>query len=265
MRVDRVFAWGENSSGQCNVPDGLVATRVAAGDRHALALLPDGSVVAWGENTLGQCNVPEGLVATQIAAGGDLALAICPGGNVVGWGNNYYGQRNVPADLIATQISVGAFYSAVISESGVVSTYGATAGPPGIYVPWIEPPDNLVAIQVAVADSGLGAIYPDGTVNWWGKFSDGAPAPVGLTATKISGRGGHFLAIRPDGSVTAWGVNYYGARRIPTDLIATQIAAGGYSGYAIGHLAGEIPEDPPEKSSSRRRRAAWQDFERPLF
>ncbi|MCC6822506.1 MAG: hypothetical protein IT579_17390, partial [Verrucomicrobia subdivision 3 bacterium] len=36
-------------------------TRVAAGGYHALALRADGTVCAWGDNTSGQTNVPAGV------------------------------------------------------------------------------------------------------------------------------------------------------------------------------------------------------------
>ena len=71
-----VVAWGYNGYGQCTVPADLVATQVAAGGQHSLALRPDGSVVAWGYNGYGQCTVPADLVATQIAGGGHHSLAL---------------------------------------------------------------------------------------------------------------------------------------------------------------------------------------------
>ena len=76
VEAGRVVAWGRNDYGQCDVPPGLVATQVAGGVGHSLALCEDGSVVAWGRNYYGQCNVPAGLVATQIAAAYYHSLAI---------------------------------------------------------------------------------------------------------------------------------------------------------------------------------------------
>jgi hypothetical protein len=73
-----VVAWGDNSYGQCNVPDGNDFVAVAAGASHSLALKSDGSVVAWGRNDKGQCDVPSGkgndFVA--IAAGSSHSLAL---------------------------------------------------------------------------------------------------------------------------------------------------------------------------------------------
>src|SRR6266436_2678388 len=54
-----VVAWGNNLSGQTNVPVGLTnAVGIAAGWYHSLALKSDGTVVGWGTNANGQINVP---------------------------------------------------------------------------------------------------------------------------------------------------------------------------------------------------------------
>ena len=66
-----VFAWGDNSSYQCNVPAGLSGVvAIAAGGIHTVALKQDGNVVAWGYNSYDQSNVPAGLSnVVAIAAG----------------------------------------------------------------------------------------------------------------------------------------------------------------------------------------------------
>jgi alpha-tubulin suppressor-like RCC1 family protein len=72
-RSGTVLTWGDNSKGQCNVPEGLRdVVGVSSGYNHSLALLRDGTVVAWGNNSKGQCDVPEDLkdvVAISAAAG----------------------------------------------------------------------------------------------------------------------------------------------------------------------------------------------------
>jgi len=53
--LPRVVAWGDNSHGQINVPQGLSnVTEIAGGGLHSLALKSDGHIVAWGDNTYGQ-------------------------------------------------------------------------------------------------------------------------------------------------------------------------------------------------------------------
>src|SRR5580700_5171117 len=80
-----VVAWGNDSSGQTNVPSGLTnVVSVAAGDLFQMALTSNGTVVVWGDNSFGQTNVPGILTnVTAIAAGQDFALALTAKGIVV--------------------------------------------------------------------------------------------------------------------------------------------------------------------------------------
>lgn len=55
--------------------------------RHAVALRTDGSVVAWGDNTYGQTDVPDGLTdVVQIAPDGNWTIALKQDGSLVQWG-----------------------------------------------------------------------------------------------------------------------------------------------------------------------------------
>jgi alpha-tubulin suppressor-like RCC1 family protein len=50
---------------------------ISAGTAHSLALKNDGTVVAWGDNSSGQTNLPVGLTnVTAISAGGSHNLAV---------------------------------------------------------------------------------------------------------------------------------------------------------------------------------------------
>ena len=73
-----VAAWGDNSSGQLNVPAGLRGVvAVSAGGDHSLALRADGTIIAWGNNTHGQATVPAGLSGViVVSAGGSHSLAL---------------------------------------------------------------------------------------------------------------------------------------------------------------------------------------------
>ena len=111
--------WGDNSSGQCNVPEPNNGfTAIAAGLTHSLGLKSDGSIVAWGDNTYGQLNVPEpnsGFVA--IAAGKWHSLGLKSDNSIVAWGDNSYGQCNVPSPNSGfTAIAAGGYSSLAIRE-----------------------------------------------------------------------------------------------------------------------------------------------------
>jgi hypothetical protein len=94
-----IVAWGDNGSGQCDVPapnTGFEA--IAAGWFHSLGLKADGSTVAWGYNGAGQCDVPApntGFVA--VAGGGMHSLGLKADGSIVAWGSNDFGECDVPA------------------------------------------------------------------------------------------------------------------------------------------------------------------------
>ena len=75
--------------GQTSVPAAathLVA--IAAGSNHCVALDREGRVFAWGDNSTGQCDVPIAAQANivKIAAGGDLSMALTRDGRVLFWG-----------------------------------------------------------------------------------------------------------------------------------------------------------------------------------
>jgi hypothetical protein len=75
--------------GQTSVPAAathLVA--IAAGSNHCVALDREGRVFAWGDNSNGQCDVPLAAQANivKIAAGGDLSMALTRDGRVLFWG-----------------------------------------------------------------------------------------------------------------------------------------------------------------------------------
>ncbi len=113
-----VEAWGEDEQGQLGnsaVDEGLsdvpvpVATltgvkAIAAGEKHALALLGGGTVMAWGEDSFGELGngtlqareetpvAVSGLSgATAISAGGQDSVALLGSGTVMSWGANKKG------------------------------------------------------------------------------------------------------------------------------------------------------------------------------
>src|SRR4030065_497411 len=67
---------------------------LAAGGRHTVGILPDGTVVAMGKNDEGQCDVGGWTNITQIAAGGAHTVGL-KNGTVVATGRNNEGRRSV--------------------------------------------------------------------------------------------------------------------------------------------------------------------------
>lgn len=205
-------AWGDNVYRQLGdgfaevasdlpVPVGSLkfVTAVAAGGRHSLALLADGTVVAWGAGGLGQLgdgstsesSVPvavQGLSGvTAIAAGGSHSLALLANGTVMAWGSNEAGQLGTGGAAEYSDLPV-----AVKGLSGVKA--------------------------ISAGTSFSLALLANGTVMAWGENESGqlgngkvnaSNVPVAVKNVKgvgaISAGGEFALALLTNGTVQAWG------------------------------------------------------------
>lgn len=75
-----IVGWGQNTSGQLNVPAGVKSVvAVAGGAFHSLALKADGTVVGWGLNANGQCDAPPGLANVAAVASGYAHTVVLDG------------------------------------------------------------------------------------------------------------------------------------------------------------------------------------------
>ena len=75
------------------MPGGVTYVEIAAGLGHGLARRSDGAVVAWGDNSSGQCNVPAlppGVRFVELDAAISLSAGRTSDGNWRVWGNNGY-------------------------------------------------------------------------------------------------------------------------------------------------------------------------------
>ena len=135
------------------------ASAIAAGGRHSLALVANGTVLAWGADGAGQlgdgsvtasAEAPEavsGLTGVaQVAAGGDHSMALLNTGTVETWGENRRGElgegsSGEPSDVPVTVtglgevhgIAAGAMHDLAYTEpvptvSGVSPSSGPAAG-----------------------------------------------------------------------------------------------------------------------------------------
>jgi hypothetical protein len=211
------LAWGDNTfaqlgdgqpGGSSDVPVPVAGlkfvTAVAAGGRHSLALLADGTVVAWGANGLGQLGDGEteasavpvavrGLSGVSaISAGASHSLALLKNGTVMAWGDNESGQLGIASNAedslvpVAVQglstvraISAGANFSLALLASGTVVAWGENES----------------------GQLGTGSVKPANS-----------PVPVKrLTGVSGISAGGEFaLALLSNGTVQAWGSNERG-------------------------------------------------------
>jgi alpha-tubulin suppressor-like RCC1 family protein len=209
------LAWGDDSAGELGdgtltgseVPvsvAGLSGVQaIAAGGRHDLALLSNGTVMAWGDDTFGQLGngvasangdseapAPvSGLSGvTAVAAGDEHSLALLSNGTVMAWGDNADGQLGdgstagsaVPVAVKGltgvTAIAAGSLFSLALLSNGTVMSWGS----------------NL-----------------DGQLGDDSETNSDVPVPVqGLTGVTAISAGGRFaLALLSGQTVMSWGDN----------------------------------------------------------
>lgn len=219
----KVFAWGDNSSGQSSVPANVGAiVSLAGGLSHSAASRADGTVAAWGNNTHGQTNIPAGLDGVStITGGGFHNLALLTNGNVVAWGRNNLGQTIIPASASnVVAIAAGGQHSIALRSDGSLVAWGDNS----------QGQRNIPASLTNIVGIAAGwyhnvALRGDSTVTAWGANTYGQTnVPAGLTNVIWVGAGlYHNLALRSDGTMTAWGLNSSGQTNIPAS--ATNIVA----------------------------------------
>lgn len=233
-----VKAWGDNSSGEATIPDGLTnVVSVAAGGAHNLVILTNGQVEAWGNNGSGQINVPAGLtntVAVVVAGGFSHSLALQRNGVVTAWGDNTYSQSTVPASATnMVRVAGGGFASLALRNNGLISawgdnTFGQTNVPAGL--------GNSNVVAVAEGAEHSLALLNDGTVVGWGTNVYGQiSVPAMNHVVAVAAGGYHSLALLNSGAVVAWGLNNAGQATVPSvctnNVVA--IAAGGFHSLAL--------------------------------
>ncbi len=224
----KVFAWGDNSSGQSTVPTNIGAlVGVAGGLAHSIALRADGTVAAWGNNSHGQTNLHPALAGiSAVAAGGFHNLALSTNGSVTAWGRNNTSQTNVPASASnVVAIYVGGQHSIALRADGSLVAWGDNS----------QGQRNISATLTNIVGVAAGwyhniALHGDGTVTAWGANTYGqSSVPAGLSnVVWVSAGLYHSLALCGDGSLVAWGLNTSGQTNVPpnaTNLMA--VAAGG--------------------------------------
>jgi hypothetical protein len=116
-----LIAWGDNASGQCNIPaDATNIVAIAAGNAHAAAVRADGTVITWGAGATTAPASATNIVA--IAAGVDFTLALRDDGEVISWGSAPTGKPDGATNIVA--ISAGAFAAFALRADGQVLGWG---------------------------------------------------------------------------------------------------------------------------------------------
>lgn len=235
-----LVAWGNNDSGQCDVP---VAAEpfvdIAAGNGHGLALTESGIVYEWGAPWGTPLDDPTGF--TAIATLGDHSLGLKEDGSIVAWGFAWFGAEIVPEpneDWVAIAASFDQSFG--VKSDGSVFLWG------NVTMEWPTPITDVKSIKlnftnalvlrndgsivpvgsfpyeedlipepnIGFRDVDLGlaharGIRADGTMISWGSgtfWATDPPAPNSgfLSVAAIDT---HYVALREDGTVSVWGRN----------------------------------------------------------
>lgn len=213
--------------------DPLTGVRaIAAGERHGIALLADGTVVSWGSNRYGQLgdgtgthrSTPAPVCAVDatdcaanplsgvraIGAGAFHSLAVLADGSVVSWGNNSSGQlgdgstewaRLTPVHIAATgvvAVAGGGYFSLAQRADGTVLSWGFNA-------------NGQLGDGTTTGRSVPGPVCATGATNC-------AASPLtGIKSVAAAHNGAHGIALRADGTPLAWGFNGNGELGDGTD------------------------------------------------
>ncbi len=109
-RKGNVYVWGSDEYGIKDIPQKVLSNEVvavAAGDRHALALLSNNEIIGWGENTFSQAEVDIKIQSTlkekqikDLFASDFYSGCVTEDGNVYVWGNTKaFQQSSIPNSL----------------------------------------------------------------------------------------------------------------------------------------------------------------------
>jgi len=239
-----LIAWGANDSGQLGIgnnddrkiisvvsyftDNNLTIRQLAAGEKHTMALLTDGTVYAWGSNNKGQLGVDnesafqlEPVIVVDdnaeplsdivnIAAGEDFSIAVNQSGQILTWGDNSVGQLNgVPSEASvrdkltlknkhATQISLNQ-QRIVVDTTSLIIEQGSV-GRVRIRLASDPQDSTLVELSITEGDDGFvidkgGQVFFD-AANWF------TQKIVNIQASKEQALGRKVLQINTAGAET---------------------------------------------------------------
>jgi alpha-tubulin suppressor-like RCC1 family protein len=238
LRADgTIMAWGQNDSGQCNVPAGTYRA-VAAGADFSLAIRTDGSLAAWGGNSDGQVSrAPTGKDFAAVDGGEAFAVALRANGSLVAWGNDRWGQvSGVPKGTGFTAVVAGDAHGVALRSDGSLASWGHWAAIQ-------DTPARGPFTAIGAGGTFCVALRNDGSLTWWGfdPYDAGlAKVPAGNDYTALAAGYLHCLALKKDGSIVGWGAGTdssghpnWGQAKPPAGRTYTALAAGLYYSVAL--------------------------------
>lgn len=205
-----ITAWGNNSFGQINLPEGDLYLAVEAGNAHSIALKTDGSIIGWGTDDYGQASPPAGNDYIAISAGSFHNLALKAEGTIVGWGIDKYGQASPPTGNDYEDIAAGYLHSLALKADGSIAGWGSDNFGQS------SPPAGNDYVAIAAGTEYSLALKADGSIVGWGFDHYGQTSPpAGNDYIAIAAGVDHCLALKADGCIVGWGNNSLGQATPP--------------------------------------------------
>ncbi len=237
-------AWGDNSSGQCNIPQpppGTSYVGLFADSFVTIALRSDGEFAYSGPAGF-QGPLPA-LVPSQHyddVSIGTRAMGVLDSGEIKEWGPwaSVYGTiPTLPPGVTYKTCAEGHQFAVATCSDGSLRAWGSNAFGQLNY-PAL--PSGVHYVAVDAGDSHAVALCSDGTVRAWGSNSWGMSsvpaAPVGVSYTQVAAAPSNTLLLRSDGEIIALGYAGGGLTSVPAlppGLRYTQCAVGRFVAAAV--------------------------------
>ncbi|XP_058972380.2 secretion-regulating guanine nucleotide exchange factor isoform X1 [Pocillopora verrucosa] len=229
-----LFVWGSNAFGQLGIEKlgGHMTTpaksqyftyeeviSTAAGLRHSLVALANGSVWSWGANKKGQlgigktggnCSTPQqvlfsdGQQIIEVVAGAYHSAVLTTSGHVFCWGSNQHGQCGKPPDIHSTEHQI--FIKPQLI-GGLLTSVTVTQ----VHTGWshlLAVTEDIKVFSWGRADYGQLGLGDD--VVQLGFSSEPAEVVRVRGANQVLCGAEHNIALLDSGSVMTWGWNEHG-------------------------------------------------------
>jgi len=223
-----VVARGNNDEGQCNVSGWSDILHVAAGFSHTVGLRDDSTVVATGRNIEGQCNVLDWTDISLVVAGDWHTVGLKSDGGVVATGKSDEGQCDVGGWTGITQVAAGGAHTVGVKNDGTAVATGRNIEGQCDVLGWTD-------IQLVVAGyAHTVGLKEDGTVVAAGLNNDGQCDVGGWSnITQVAAGRAHTVGLKDDGTVVATGLDNDGQCDVSGWTNIAQVAAGGWHTVAL--------------------------------
>lgn len=217
LKNNQVVGISEYPYGQDQVSGWENVISVSVGDKHAIGLKNDGTVLSTGYSIDGRCDVSSWNNIRAISAGKDYSLGLKNDGTVIatkynGSSSDYYGQCDVSQWKNIINISAGAYHSVGLKSDGTVIVTGDCD-----VSSWRE------IVEISAGLDHVVGLRKDGTVVATGRGGDGqCNVKDWYDIIAISAGDSHTVGLKSDGTVIAVGYNGDGRCDVSdwTDIIA---------------------------------------------